>query len=47
MKTPMDNAIANGKYIEFREYPNPDEDSTVTKLIRPTTLFAKVIEIQL
>lgn len=40
MKTPMDAAIENEKYIEFREYPNIDEDApTVTKLIRPTALF--------
>jgi len=48
MKTPMDDATTNEKYIEFREYPNPDEDApTVTKLVRPTTLFAKIVEIQL
>jgi len=40
MKTPMDNAIANEKYIEFREYPNEDEDApTVTKLVRLTIVF--------
>jgi hypothetical protein len=48
MKTPMDDATANEKYIELREFSNSDEDApSVTKLIRPTTLFAKVIEIQL
>lgn len=48
MKTPMDDTTANEKYIEFREYLNPDEDAPiVTKLVRPTTLFAKVLEIQL
>jgi len=26
MKTPMDEFTANEKYIEFREYPNTDED---------------------
>jgi len=47
MKTSMDDATANEKYIEFREYLNPDEDVfTVTKL-RPITLFAKVVESQL
>lgn len=48
MKTPMDAATENEKYIEFREYPNIDEDApTVTKLIRPTALFIKVVETQL
>lgn len=48
MKTPMDNATENEMYIEFREYPNADEDApTVTKLIRPTDLFTKVIKTQL
>lgn len=48
MKTPMDDVTENEKYIELREYPNPDEDApTITKLVRPTTLFAKVVEIQL
>jgi len=48
MKTPMDDTTENEKYIEFREYPNIDEDAPiVTKLIRPTTLFTKVIETQL
>ncbi|XP_072751257.1 uncharacterized protein [Anoplolepis gracilipes] len=48
MKPPMDDATENEKYIAFREYPNIDEDApTVTKLIRPTTLFAKVVETQL
>jgi len=45
MKTPMDDATENKKYIEFREHPNIDEDAPiVTKLIRLTTLFTKVIE---
>jgi len=48
MKTPMDEFTANEKYIEFREYPNTDEDApTVTKLIRPTTLFINIIKTQL
>lgn len=48
MKTPMDDATENEIYIEFREYPNPDENApAVTKLVRPTELFSKVIEIQL
>ncbi|XP_067212770.1 uncharacterized protein [Linepithema humile] len=48
MKTPMDYATENEKYIEFREYPNIDEDApTVTKLIRPTAVFTKVVETQL
>lgn len=48
MKTPMDNAAENEMYIEFREYPNADEDApTVTKLVRPTNLFTKVIQTQL
>jgi len=48
MKTPMDDTTENEKYIEFREYSNIDEDAPiVTKLIRPTTLFTKVIETQL
>jgi len=48
MKTPMDDATENEKYIEFREYSNSDEDApTVTKLIRPTDLFAKIVETQL
>lgn len=33
IKTPMDEETSNEKYIEFREYPNIDEDApTVTKL---------------
>lgn len=48
MKTPMDDQTTNEKYIEFREYPNPDEDApVVTKLVRPTTLLTNVIKIQL
>jgi hypothetical protein len=48
MKTPMDNAAENEMYIEFREYPDADEDApTVTKLIRPTDLFTKVVQTQL
>ncbi|KAL6417666.1 hypothetical protein ACFW04_012589 [Cataglyphis niger] len=48
MKTSMGDATENEKYLEFREYLNIDEDaSTVTKLIRPTAFFAKVVETQL
>lgn len=48
MKTPMDKAAENEMYIEFREYPNADEDApTVTKLIRPTDIFTKVVQTQL
>ena len=48
MKTPMDNLAENEMYIEFREYPNADEDApTVTKLIRPTDIFIKVVQTQL
>ena len=48
MKTPMNNATENEIYIEFREYRDADEDApTVTKLIRPTDVFTKVIETQL
>jgi len=48
MKTPMDNATANEKYIEFREYPNEDEDApTVTKLVRPTIVFTNIVKTQL
>lgn len=48
MKTPMDKSTANEKYIEFREYPNEDEDApTVTKLVRPTTLFTSITKSQL
>lgn len=39
---------SNEKYIQFREYPNEDEDaSTVTKLMRPTINFKNVIKAQL
>lgn len=48
IKTPMDKSTANEKYIEFREYPNEDEDAPlVTKLVRPTTLFTNITKIQL
>jgi len=48
MKTPMDESAANEKYIEFREYLNEDEDApTVTKLVRPTTLFTNITKTQL
>jgi len=48
MKTPMDESTANEKYIEFREYPNKDEDApTMTKLVRPTTLFTNTMKLQL
>lgn len=48
MKTPMDDVTEDEKYIEYREYTNKDEGApTVTKLIRPTTLFTNVIETQL
>lgn len=48
LKTPMNDAIVNEKYIQFREYPNEDEDaSTVTKLMRPTINFKNVIKAQL
>ncbi|KAL6417417.1 hypothetical protein ACFW04_012762 [Cataglyphis niger] len=48
MKTSMGDATENEKYLEFREYQNIDEDApTVTKLIRPTAFFTKVVETQL
>ncbi|KMQ91814.1 transposable element p transposase [Lasius niger] len=48
MKTPLDNAAENEMYIKLREYPNADEDTpTVTKLVRPTDLFTKVVQTQL
>jgi len=48
MKTPMDNVTENEIYIEYREYPNADEDApTITKLIRPTDVFTKVVQTQL
>lgn len=48
MKTPMDKSTVNEKYIEFREYPNADEDApTVTKLVRPTSFFINIMKIQL
>jgi len=47
MKTPMNDATENEKYIEFREYSNSEDAPTVTKLIRPTDLFAKIVETQL
>lgn len=44
----MDESTANEKYIEFREYSNKDEDApTVTKLVRPTTLFTNIMKLQL
>lgn len=47
-KTPMDDATSNEKYIEYREYPNADEDApTVTKLVRPTSRFNEIIKTQL
>lgn len=48
LKTPMEDATPNERYIEYREYPNADEDApTVTKLARPTSLFTDVIKTQL
>lgn len=48
LKTPMENSTENEKYIEFREYPNPDDDApTITKLIRPTPLLKNVIKMHL
>lgn len=48
MKTPMDDATANEKYIEFREYANENDDApTVTKLVRPTIVFINIIKTQL
>lgn len=48
LKTPMEDATPNERYIEYREYPNADEDApTVTKLVRPTSLFTDVIKTQL
>ncbi|XP_025154474.1 uncharacterized protein LOC112588515 [Harpegnathos saltator] len=48
LKTPMEDVTANEKYIEYREYPNADEDApTVTKLVRPTNLFINIIKTQL
>ena len=35
MKTLMEDATANEKYIEHRKYQNEDEDApTITKLVR-------------
>ncbi|XP_011884001.1 PREDICTED: uncharacterized protein LOC105571140, partial [Vollenhovia emeryi] len=48
LKTPMEDATPSERYIEYREYPNTDEDApTVTKLVRPTNLFTNVIKTQL
>jgi len=48
MKIPMDELRGNEKYIEFREYENEDEDApTVTKLVRPTTLYTNITKTQL
>lgn len=48
VKTSMDKSTANEKYIQFREYPNADEDApTVTKLVRPTSFFINIMRIQL
>ncbi|XP_025163603.1 uncharacterized protein LOC112590642, partial [Harpegnathos saltator] len=48
LKTPMEDVTANEKYIEYREYPNADEDAPiVTKLVRPTNLFINIIKTQL
>lgn len=48
LKTPMEDATPNEKYIEYREYPNADEDAPiVTKLVRPPSLFTDVIKTQL
>lgn len=44
----MDKLTANETYIQFREYPNDDEDApTITKLIRPTNYFINIMRIQL
>lgn len=48
MKTLMNKSTANEKYIQFREYPNIDEDAPiVTKLVRPTSYFTNIMRIQL
>lgn len=48
LKTPMEDATPNEKYIEYSEYPNADEDApTVTKLARPTSFFTDIIKTQL
>ncbi|XP_025158821.1 uncharacterized protein LOC112589504 [Harpegnathos saltator] len=48
LKTPIKDVTANEKYIEYREYPNADEDAPiVTKLVRPTNLFINIIKTQL
>jgi len=31
LKTPMEDAMPNERYIEYREYPNTDEDAPITK----------------
>jgi len=47
-KTPMDNTTANKIYIEHYEYENEDKDApTVTKLMRPTTVFVNIMKTQL
>lgn len=48
LKTPMDDASANEKYIEYHEYPNIDEDApAVIKLARPTNRFIDIMKTQL
>lgn len=48
VKTSMDKLITHEKYIQFREYPNVDEDAlTITKLVRPTSSFINIMRIQL
>ena len=49
MKTPMDDATANEKYIEYREYSDSDDEDapTVKKLIRPTTVLTNITKTQL
>lgn len=48
LKTPMEDATPNERYIEYCEYPNADKDApTVTKLTRLTSLFINKIKTQL
>lgn len=48
LKYPMESASSEEMYIEFREYENIDVDAPkITKLKRPTEIFASIVETQL
>jgi len=48
LKTPMEDATENEIYTHAREYGNQDEDApSVSKLKRPTSLFEKIVGLQL